>query len=268
MAFDLAAMTKRAGTTRRKVIPIPLVYPTQAFEAALAAIYVQVVRTWAEAAKTRILPAYERTAAPTGHIRDDVPEIEREIEATDEIIRRLILTLTPELRKWAIRVESHNRMKWRGAVLRATGIDLATMIGPEDEREVIEAFLARNTALIRDVSAQARGKIADAVFRGVQARNPAAKVAKEVREVLQSSRRRATNIAADQMQKVAAALDQERRRQLGIDTWVWRHSAKRHPRATHVARDGKEYTDATAPADLPGFLPHCGCRAQAVLHLD
>lgn len=43
---------------------------------------------------------------------------------------------------------------------------------------------------------------------------------------------------------------------------------KLHPRLDHQARNGKEYTDATAPQDLPGRLPFCGCGSQAVVKFD
>lgn len=81
-------------------------------------------------------------------------------------------------------------------------------------------------------------------------------------------RARSVRIASDQLSKITSSLAEERRREAGIDTWRWRHSGKRHPRADHVARNGKEYTDETAPKDRPGQLPYCGCRGQAVITLD
>jgi hypothetical protein len=65
---------------------------------------------------------------------------------------------------------------------------------------------------------------------------------------------------------------------------MWRHSAKLHPRAEHLARNGNLYSsDAsmvgrevdgkTVREDVPsndraGIRPFCGCREQSVLVLD
>jgi SPP1 gp7 family putative phage head morphogenesis protein len=82
------------------------------------------------------------------------------------------------------------------------------------------------------------------------------------------TRRRALNIASDQTVKLASALNEERRREVGIDTWEWMSSHKVHYRPEHLARDGKRYSDADPPPDMPGELINCGCTSRAVLSLD
>lgn len=271
MAFDLAAITRRVAPTRRKYADVAVIVPTKALEEALAAIYVRVVRLVAGRAQDRLLPAYRRGLTEVrDHIgdinemvRDDIPEIQGEIDSLEAELQRLVLTLIPEMRSWAIRVEGWHRRKWLSGTLTATGVDLMTLVGPEGAEEALEAVLARNTALIKDLSAQAQGRVSEAVWRGFQERRPARDVAKSINEAVQMSRRRALNIAADQMQKLSAELDGARMREAGINTWVWRHSGKLHPRAEHKARDGNVYTDKTAPQDLPGQLPFCGCKKQA-----
>jgi SPP1 gp7 family putative phage head morphogenesis protein len=176
-----------------------------------------------------------------------------------------VLELTPDLRGWAFREEEWHRGKWKRSVLDAVSVSLETMLGPEEIRETLEAFVKRNVGLVRNVSDEARGRIADSVFRGFQRRAPAVEVAKEIREAVAMARARSIRIASDQTVKIASALTAERRRQAGLDTWAWRHSGKLHFRPEHKARDGKRYTDATAPEDLPGELPYCGCVEQAVL---
>ncbi len=191
--------------------------------------------------------------------------------AADDIaaeINRLVLELSPELRAWAFRIERWHRGKWLRSILSAATVDLATMIGASEMRETIAAFLERNISLVRDVSDQARGRVADAVLRGFQRRAPAAEVAKEIAESVGMARARARRIASHQTVNLAAALDRQRQRQAGLTHWKWRHSGKLHPRPEHVARDGKVYTDKTAPEDEPGELPACGCVRQAVLIFD
>lgn len=173
-------------------------------------------------------------------------------------------------------------MRWRRTVQAATSIDLATLIGPQDVRETLETVIARNVGLVRSVSDETRRRIADSVFRGLQARTPSRQVAKEISEAVGIERRRALRIAADQNVKMSSALNDERRRQAGIDSFLWRHSGKVHPRAAHVERDGKLYSEdpgkvgteyegklvRKVPEDRPGQLPFCGCSARAVLILE
>jgi len=148
-------------------------------------------------------------------------------------------------------------------------------------RETLGAVIERNVGLVKSVSDEARRRIADSVFRGLQNRTPAREVAKDIREAVALERRRALRIASDQTVKVAAALNEERRRQAGIMAWEWIHSGKLHPRPEHEARDGKLYSDDPAdvgaeyqgrvvrkpPEDKPGQLPFCGCTSRAVLIL-
>jgi len=268
--FDLEAMVKRAGT-RRTSTDIRVIEPTKAMVDDLARIYMQGVRIWSAAAKEKILPAYqralERRSARDGLVLDDIGETTAAFQNIDPELRRLLLTLTPELRDWFVRYEAYHRGKWKANVLTATGIDISVLLGPLDAQQTLADLLAWNVSLIADVSQEAQAKISQAVFAGYQQRQPAREVAARINEVLLGSRRRALSIASDQSNKLSSALDQERRRQAGLDHWKWRSSHKVHFRPEHQARDGKVYTDKTAPSDLPGQLPFCGCKAQAVLSL-
>jgi SPP1 gp7 family putative phage head morphogenesis protein len=153
-------------------------------------------------------------------------------------------------------------------VLAASKVDLSTMLGPEDVRETLEAVIESNAALVKDVSAQARNRMSDAVFRGLTERRPAREVAKDIRGAVTMGRDRSVRIASDQLTKATSALADERRREAGLDSWAWVSSHKKHPRPEHAARDGRVYTDETAPTDLPGRLPFCGCRSRAVMVFD
>lgn len=281
--FNLATLTRRINPgIRRRVIVLrdiepPAVRATDLYRS----VYLPVSRLW-EAAIPAILAEYARTLASM--TMDSPADVQGQIEAGAISFQALVLRLAPELRDWAIGMETWYRDKWRSAVLSATGVDLKTFIGPEDVRETVETFIARNVALVKDVSAQAQGRISDAVYRGLTERKPAAEVAKELREVTDFARARSKRIASDQLSKLAAALSDERRREAGISTWKWRHSGKAHPRKWHRERDGNIYSEdagmvgktvegqtvqAPPPADdQPGMPPFCGCRKQSVLLLD
>lgn len=259
--FNLRQLARQQGRRRGRRVFRPIV-PTGALASDLTVIYLAVVREWTEALP-RILAEYERTLA---QLTTDAPsDLGREINGAENGLQRLFIQLTPRLRDWALKVERWHRGRWIGAALPATGIDLSTILSPADVTETVEAVLERNVALVRNVSDQARARISDSVFRGVQERRPAREVAKELREGLGMSRTRSIRIAADQSTKLTSELDTARMKQAGIDKWEWKHSGKLHPRANHVARDGHEYTWENAPKDLPGQLPYCGCRKLAVI---
>lgn len=287
MNFDLAQMAARKRRSRRPIVFRPIL-TTSAQAADLYSIFRRMLEPWSRA--TEILgPVYAREIArlndsqTTGKshslITDSPDDLGATTDAIAQAINRLILELTPDLRRWAIRTEQWHRGKWIRAVLAGAQVDLETLIGPEDVRETIDAFLVRNTSLVRDINEQARGKIADAVLRGYQQRQPVSEVMKEVRAATGFATKRARRVAADQTVKLASALDAERQRQAGLDVWKWKHSGKLHPRPEHVARDGNLYAETKAsqgklnggqvvrpvPEDEPGELPYCGCVRQGVL---
>lgn len=282
MPFSLATMIRRARNPRRRSIPLrPIVPPATLATSLFRAFYLPLVEGW-ERRTDAIVAEYARTLA---EMTTDTPsDLGAMIDGIVEELRRLVLVLSPRLADWALRVEQWHRGRWRGAVLSATGVDLQTMIGPELAAQTIEAIIEWNTSLIRDVNDQARQRIANAVFAGLQRRAPAREVATEIREAVAMSRRRSIGIASDQLSKLTSRLDGERRREAGLTVWQWRHSGKLHPRRHHQAREGNHYSDdpamvgrevngetvATPPDsdDLPGIPPYCGCRAQAVVVFD
>lgn len=260
--FDLKAMALRVKRRTRNVVLRPII-STKAQADSLAAIFARMLKPL-DVAADLIAALYERELQRV-LAHDSADDLNETAEAINREINRLVLELTPDLRDWAFRQEKWHRDKWARAILAGLQVNVETMLGPQDMAETIAQFLLRNTSLIRNVSDEARGRIADAVLRGIQHRTPTAEVTKEIRTATGMARARARRIAADQAVKLSSALDRERQRQAGIDSWKWRHSHKLHPRPIHQARDGNIYTDETAPDDEPGELPFCGCVRQAVL---
>lgn len=266
MKYDLATMTKRARNTRRRSITFrPITAPGVLASDLYATAYADVIKAW-QSILPRILAEYERSLS--GLTTDSAADIGNILTAHESDIFRILLSIKLRIEQWSLRVERFQRGKWRSAVLSATGVDLGTLIGPEDMRETLAMAIERNVSLVKSVSEQSRAKIGEAVFRGLSQRRPAREVGKEIAEAVGIQRKRALNIAADQTVKVTSALNRERRREAGLDTWEWLSSHKVHFRPEHAARDGKRYSDEEAPEDLPGDLPFCGCGERAVLSLD
>ncbi len=275
--FDLATLARRQRNIRRSRIVLRDILPPSTLATDLyRSTYARVIEAW-YAGLPRIIAAYERSYSEL--TTDSPADVQGEINSVADAINRLLLLLTPEIRDWAFSVERWYRGKWRGAVLSATGVDLQTMLGPEDVRASLETTIEWNTSLIRDVPDQVRQRIVNAVFDGLRNRTPPREVAKTISDAVGMGRDRSRRIAADQLNKLTSSLADERRREAGITSWKWRWSHKVHGRKEHIARDGKEYADTEAgadpendilppPPDRPGQLPYCGCRAQSVVRFD
>jgi uncharacterized protein with gpF-like domain len=154
-------------------------------------------------------------------------------------------------------------------------VSIDTLMGPEDVRAPISSWLAWNTDLVRDISAQARQRISTAVFSGLQNRTPSRDVAKQIREATGFARDRALRVSSDQLSKLSGSLAEERQRQAGIEQVRWRSSHKKHARQHHAAREGKLYyletkkavdgSETVQPGDWVSQPPFCGCRTLSVL---
>jgi hypothetical protein len=273
MPFDLPQLARR--NSRRRNVTLRPIVPTSAQATDIARIIAPAWRIWAENLE-RIMAEYDPKPLGDGLTLDSPDAIQRILDAIGaEFLTRLVAEITPGLRRLSVRTETWHRAKWAAAVKAGTGVSLDTVLTAQPVQETLEAWIQRNVALAKNISDQAQARIADAVFRGYEARLPAREVAKAIREAAGLGRKRALRIAADQSSKLSAALDAERQAEAGIAWFRWRHSGKLHPRAWHKARDGRVYAlksgkardgDETIPRDdRPGMQPWCGCRAQAYL---
>jgi SPP1 gp7 family putative phage head morphogenesis protein len=267
--IDLAGMVRRAGRTRRSYVLGRPIIPTKAQEQALLVIYMRVVRGWLAEWGERILPEYQRTIADMPAITDSVGSTQGATDEAAAAMTRLRMTLDAQLEDWEVRVETWHRKQFAQSFVPA-GVRLDTLLGGGEVKDTLEAVLADNVSLIRSLDDQMRNGISGAVFRGLTNRTPARDVAREIRKVAGIGKTRAELIAADQLQKLTARLDQERQEQVGATKFRWLHSDKKFPRPAHVARDGKvyEWKSAVGRDDPPGRAIRCGCRAQPVLELE
>lgn len=271
MPFDLPAMARARGQRVSKTIVTA--DPTKAQATALARLYIEVLDVWRNAAP-RIIDQYN----PTPLSVDNPATIQNEIERAANEAARLILLFGPKVRSWALQIDAWHRAKWAASVLATVSVDISLLMTALPIQETVESFMARNVALVQNVSDQARARISDAVLRGYQDRLPVRDVAKEINEAVGLGRKRSIRIAADQTRKLASSLDRERQAEAGIELFKWRHSQKRHPRLPHKARDGKIYQRKTGKArgggetipagDRAGLAPYCACREQAFLAIE
>lgn len=262
--IDYRALARAAGA--RRAITLRPIFTTRQQERDLAAMYLRIVQMWETGARDRVLPAYERSLAQ--YTGDSPADLQVEIGVVENsVIQAILAGFAATYEDWFSDLVLWHINKLGSQLTYVDNVTLRTQLGPA--RETFEDYLARNVALVRNVSDQTRGRISDIVFRGLQARTPSRDIAREIAEATGLSRKRANRIAADQTVKASAALDRLRMEQLGITSFVWKWSGKRHGRPEHIARDGKVFEWGSEPAisDPPGFLPYCGCHARAHLEL-
>ncbi|MHC5307520.1 phage minor head protein [Bartonella sp. LJL80] len=270
--IDLKRQIKAKGSHRAQ-IDAPLINTTKAQKNDLARLYVNIVRIWQQGSKEQIIPEYQRSleqaSSNDGMIADRASDLEVIIEAIESAAVQATFTFRNLFRSWSQSFQLWHMRRFIRSILYATNVDLSTQISGDDVTETMEDILARNVALVRDVSNQTRGRIADIVFRGLQNRTPVRDVAKQISAATGMARDRSLRIASDQTVKLSSELDKQRQLQMGMTDFEWIHSGKKHYRPEHLARNGKifSWTSEVAKTDPPGHAPFCGCKAKGKLRL-
>lgn len=265
MKIDLITIARRNGFRRNRAVLRPIT-PTQVQARELYRVYLPAVTAWERLITERLIPEYTRTSAQT--TTDSVIDMEAIIRFIEEYVAGLVQTeIRAGILAWSNKLAEWHFQRFVANVKYVTNVDLNTMLASSGDKLTMSDFLARNTALIRDVSDQTRGRVADIVFRNAQLRTPVRDVAKELSVATGLARKRAMRIASDQSVKLSASLDRQRQLDIGITSFEWRHSAKRHFRPEHLARDGKVFawSSEVARTDPPGYAIACGCKAMGVL---
>lgn len=268
MQVDLPALVRRTGKYRRATFTAARIEPTAAQRTVLLRIYMRLVRGWQERFKANILPAYER-ALSAMVADDDAGTLQTQIGLSARQMEQVAAAAGFSVDEWIKTTEAWHRKRFAQA-FTPVGVNIEALLDRGDVNATLGAVLGENVALIRSLDDQMRNDISGEVFRALQNRTTARDLARAVRERAGVGQRRAELIAADQLQKLTGALDEQRQKQVGIAKFKWAHSRKQNPREEHKARDGKVYawTDPVAKNDPPGRAIRCGCRALAVLELD
>lgn len=267
MNIDLAEIVRRVGKYNRAAFVARPIPPTKAQRDELQRIYMRIVRGWQTRFRERILPAYERALSEL--VTDDARDLQFEIGLSERQMAQVAAAAGLSVDDWIKATEEWHRRRFAQA-FNPTGVNIGTLLDRGDVTATLEAVLGENTALIRSLNDQMRNDISGEVFRALQNRTTARDLARAVRKRAGVGQSRAELIAADQLQKLTGALDEQRQRQVGIGKFEWAHSGKIHFRPVHKARNGNKYAwdDPEIKGDKPGQAIRCGCRARAVLEID
>lgn len=142
-------------------------------------------------------------------------------------------------------------------------------------RDVLEATIKANVALIQSIPEQYFKQIEGAVMRSIQNGRGLSELQPEIERIGSVTKERAALIARDQTSKATAALNRIRMETVGIRKFKWLHSGGgKEPRRLHKETlNGKIYSmddppvidDRTGERGFPGQLINCRCRMVPVL---
>lgn len=132
----------------------------------------------------------------------------------------------------------------------------------------VEAFTARNAALIKSIPTQSAAKIETIIRTGVEAGETSATLAGKIQKELRSTRTRAKLIARDQINKFNGALTELRQTAVGVENYIWSTSNDERVRPNHQNKDGKIFDWNNPPSDTghPGEDIQCRCVAIPVFN--
>lgn len=141
------------------------------------------------------------------------------------------------------------------------------------QRDIFEATVNQNVALIKSIPSQYFTNVEGMVMRSVQTGRDLGSLTTDLQKEFGITRRRAAFIARDQNNKATASLNRARQDELGVTTAKWRHSGGgKHPRPTHVAMNGKTYDVTQGMYDpavkkfiFPGEEPNCRCVSISII---
>lgn len=254
MRADLPAIVQANGTKRD--IRLQPIKPTATLSGELNRILVKPVTIWREQSKA-IIAEYDATISETD--TSNVSSVQHRIEHAAILAASIITAARISISHYAFRVETWQRARWINTVRAATTLDISHIVQSAQVIGELQTSVARNVALIKDISDQTQSRVSDAVFRGIQQRTPTAEVAREIAKIMKVSDKRANLIAKDQLAKLLSTLQRVRMQQMGIDQYIWQHSGKVHFRPVHKIRNGLIYTLGDPKGDEPGMAPYCGC---------
>jgi intein/homing endonuclease len=236
----------------------------------IAAIYRRKLRSLIEemqASYAFFLKAQYR-ATPPAMAQDESPakELERELRRLGVQWRKNFDAAAPALAAWFAKAAWKRSDAALRKILRDAGVTVEFQM-TRAMRDILNATVAGNVAMIRSIPEQYHMQVQDLVMRSVQTGRDLGSLAKELRARYGVTERRAALIAFTQNQMATSAMQRARQTELGIEEAVWLHShAGREPRKTHLANDRKRYNIATGWYDpdpkvkrhiWPGELVNC-----------
>lgn len=156
------------------------------------------------------------------------------------------------------------------AALKQAGFTV-TFSGSTEVFESARLMTVQNVSLIKSIPQKFHAQVETHVWRAVSKGGDLAALTELLEKQFHVTHERAALIARDQNAKANAAFERVRRKEMGIQKAIWRHTgASREPRQSHEKAHGKEF-DIEKGCLIdgeyihPGELIHCGCTSEAII---
>lgn len=217
--------------------------------------------------------------------RKNEPRILAEDESPSEALRRTMRELASrwvkkfdiasvQLGEWfaqSVEKRSTDQLK---KILKDGGIAIDFQM-TQGMRDIRDATVNQNVALIRSIPQQYFAEVEGMVQRSVQTGRDMGQLADDLQKRFGITKRRAAFISRDQTEKATAAFNKVRALEAGIEEAQWLHShAGKNPRPTHVkaGRDKVRYQVAQGWFDpavqryiQPGEEINCKCSGKLIV---
>lgn len=147
------------------------------------------------------------------------------------------------------------------------------MQASEEVMRAMKAAVGENVGLIKSIPQQYLTDVDKYVWSAVEGGFDLSTLTDNLQHAYHISRNRAKLISRDQSNKVHSVMENERRKELGINKAIWRHSgAAKEPRQSHLKANGKEFDiDKGMYIDgewiFPGQEINCGCISQSIIEI-
>jgi SPP1 gp7 family putative phage head morphogenesis protein len=160
------------------------------------------------------------------------------------------------------------------SVERSTGIAIRL---PAGDVTLTQDWISGNTLLIKDMQQEYLNKINKSVASGFRSGRLYKDIAKDIQKETGITWRRAKLISRNEIGNLNAQINEERNKELGIDTAIWRtmkdervrgNPSGAYPKAipSHFKNEGKEFKWSKGlNGELPGQPINCRCFAQSVI---
>jgi hypothetical protein len=175
--------------------------------------------------------------------------------------------------RWVGQSYKDNANAWK-AQMRRAGFTVDMQLSPA-QRSVLDVAVSENVSLITSIPAQFATDVHGIVLRSFLAGRDLHTMADALRKRGGVTVDRAALIAHDQSNKLTAAMNAGRQRELGLQWAVWKHSsAGKEPRPNHVKAGREEWIfDTQAGIDfgdafgqvLPGVAINCRCGSRTLI---
>lgn len=131
-------------------------------------------------------------------------------------------------------------------------------------RKAIQKFSDENAKRIRDFATEEHRRVAILTRKAIRGGWTTERYANEIKKLTDITKRRALNIARDQVMRFNSDMTTYLAGRVGAKRFTWHHTPQPNPRVEHQARNGKTYYYSNPPPDMPGILPHCKCVAEPI----